>query len=1103
MTKSLEISNYDDILGELDMAVNRTSVFYKKQILMASGTRLSMSDIKSAPPYEIKQILEQLQTLNVVLTCQEDIEFFNYIKDSTKLKHLLIGIESSSVITIPAGLIPISVDTLKLHVSFNPNYYFPPNPFQMTLEHGTIPSSVKKLTTDHLLFKHDITLIPSSVEDLQIYNWRFNFEDQLENILPLDIKTLNISLQEGQSFGVLPKELKNLIMVVPEGHHMAPGSLPSTLKSFDTHYYGLPFELGSLPSSLESLKIENYRDGLILEKGILHEGLKSLTLRPSRIEDGVWDTPVLVGNILPRSLETLQLSPYIPISFSFDSSFSALKCLEINFVEILKDKLPPNLERLTLIDEITTIESGALPQSIKYLKFSSVVSVPINSEMMPQSIEHLIFFQGIKASPFPFPPIPPTCTRLEYYYLQGTSDPVPAGWIPSTCTDVVFSTHFYTQNLDLHFTDSILPEGIKKFDLSQWYNQSIEPYKIHIPSTVESLQLYGFGENPELFMKFPMALIKIFGESKSRMEIEVNKNDLYVTPSSEPKKTDKNENIADNPPSSSEKDVVNNYYPNPPSTPFTPEPTPSPTPSPTIPPTPSPTLPPPTPSPTLPPTQSPTQTPTQSYFNPYQTSPTPNVVLTQTPYNPYGQLSPPPTQPSYTQSPTQPPTSPPPTPRPTTEIEKLRVNASLGIPNPYFSSYQVKPLPTFINFKSTDQSKEKQLYFVYNYNIDSNDIYSNNSQQQMYKIKYQPLVFQNSNISSTIYPPRYENYTNPSELEELILYNELYSYPNGSSMDYYFSELEDYQFPMSKIPCEKIPSMTAVLKSWGFGSAMHFIVYELHLTLYHKRMLTLQMGSYKYGVFQKTFIGISRCDFYEYSKAGKYPVPMRGYGIFPDTNEMIWSFGDDDQDNYGLDVVKNKYNTMKASQFQLDILNSVSMYIDFAMRPTSTLRDYVSEARQYLYNSTKPFSKCVSMHVRHGDKFQESTMMPFSYYHDALSIMNLTDIHHVFLLTDDPLVAESAKINGKSANITYVYLPWERVENIGKAHDKFSAVDKEIYAYQIFAELDIASDCEYFIGSLSSNIDRLILELSQTKYRPDGTIFKYVNINSGTYTDLR
>eukprot|EP01132_Coremiostelium_polycephalum_P003226 gene3226-4038_t len=144
-------------------------------------------------------------------------------------------------------------------------------------------------------------------------------------------------------------------------------------------------------------------------------------------------------------------------------------------------------------------------------------------------------------------------------------------------------------------------------------------------------------------------------------------------------------------------------------------------------------------------------------------------------------------------------------------------------------------------------------------------------------------------------------------------------------------------------------------------------------------------------------------------------------------------------------------------------------------------------------------TKCVSIHVRHGDKIIESKIYPFSDYLDALYSLNLTGRYTVFVMSDDPGVINTAK-KISTPELEFRFLEVERLDKDTDAFKYFTDSPSK-YGYELYSEIDIASDCEYFIGSLSSNIDRYIIELGNIKNRKDGSNFKYINIDGFEYVD--
>eukprot|EP01132_Coremiostelium_polycephalum_P003966 gene3966-4960_t len=336
---------------------------------------------------------------------------------------------------------------------------------------------------------------------------------------------------------------------------------------------------------------------------------------------------------------------------------------------------------------------------------------------------------------------------------------------------------------------------------------------------------------------------------------------------------------------------------------------------------------------------------------------------------------------------------------------------------------------------------------------------------------------------------------------DYVVYDHLVGISKDSLVAKIFNHIEYYQFPSLEspdTPCHEIPTMICDLKYWGMISSLHFFPYQLQLTTSKSLMYTILQADFSYGKITNLFLPVSKCDNYDYKSQGVKIAEMKGKNRFPSSSNKLLYYPADVNKSY--DKTVEGIMAKKIKQFKVDsMLDLISMFVDWSIRPSAPLRQYMAQTRKSFFNATYPDTqRCVSMHVRHGDKFVEDTIYPFSFYHDALMMLDLTGIHKVFLMTDDPLVVETAKTNASTPELQYIYIEQERTEYFSYAHEIFND-NRDLYGFQLFTEIDLASDCEYFIGSLSSNIDRMVIELARMKKRNDNKIFKYINIDNYEY----
>jgi hypothetical protein len=113
----------------------------------------------------------------------------------------------------------------------------------------------------------------------------------------------------------------------------------------------------------------------------------------------------------------------------------------------------------------------------------------------------------------------------------------------------------------------------------------------------------------------------------------------------------------------------------------------------------------------------------------------------------------------------------------------------------------------------------------------------------------------------------------------------------------------------------------------------------------------------------------------------------------------------------------------------------------------------------------------VGMHIRHGDKFLETFPHPFSQYMELLKA-KWPHVKRVFLASDDKFVFFESFLSDKYKKDGYEFL-YVMDETFYKSDwENFRSLLCDIY---------ILSECDYFVGTMSSNLGRLVWELMYSK----------------------
>ncbi|CAI7819296.1 unnamed protein product, partial [Closterium sp. NIES-53] len=138
----------------------------------------------------------------------------------------------------------------------------------------------------------------------------------------------------------------------------------------------------------------------------------------------------------------------------------------------------------------------------------------------------------------------------------------------------------------------------------------------------------------------------------------------------------------------------------------------------------------------------------------------------------------------------------------------------------------------------------------------------------------------------------------------------------------------------------------------------------------------------------------------------------------------------------------------------------------------------------------------VSVHVRQGDKAGEMRLLPLRAFVASAQHMrrNAPNLNHVWLSTEMQSVIEEAKEQHR--DWTFLFTQNPRQEGAMTMHEYEAAVGADVLVGLSFVNLIIASQCDYFVGTLGSNWNRLIDELRCT----NGRLFSgYLALNHGQW----
>eukprot|EP01132_Coremiostelium_polycephalum_P005497 gene5497-6849_t len=316
----------------------------------------------------------------------ENSECLSIFRNSTSLEvlTLIIRPKDNAPIRIPPGAIPNSVKTLELHYQADfrdeevkdVGYLY-----ESVLVNGSIPSSVVYLSISHMLFKHDLSLIPESVTVLNVLNWSYTPGCRI----PSSVRYLRFSGRDHENMTQLePGVIPESIITLELGRFktcvgLARNVVPKSCRLLNLGNYRL-LDIDSIPEGVEELIFAKDYSHPLLPNGHIPNGVKTIInfnnrfsnspcVIPSTVKNlrmSLGANPVLEVNesIIPSTLENLITSEVISNCKNtiIPPSIETLQC---GFQEIKIGLLPPKLKIIVISSKVQSIEVGSLPTFVR------------------------------------------------------------------------------------------------------------------------------------------------------------------------------------------------------------------------------------------------------------------------------------------------------------------------------------------------------------------------------------------------------------------------------------------------------------------------------------------------------------------------------------------------------------------------------------------------------------------------------------------------------------------------------------------------------------------------------------------------------------------
>ena len=151
---------------------------------------------------------------------------------------------------------------------------------------------------------------------------------------------------------------------------------------------------------------------------------------------------------------------------------------------------------------------------------------------------------------------------------------------------------------------------------------------------------------------------------------------------------------------------------------------------------------------------------------------------------------------------------------------------------------------------------------------------------------------------------------------------------------------------------------------------------------------------------------------------------------------------------------------------ELDITGDLQEACSVLIKLTWNYNLHTQNTIDTLISSVRLPEDYIGLHIRGGDKSMEVDLLDAQKYVDKAK--SLSDLHSLFVLTDDYQIIEDMRINFKEFIIYTLCGENER----GYFHEKFQKQEKAIIKQsheKLFASVDLLNKAQLFVGTFSSN----------------------------------
>ncbi|KAF9353895.1 hypothetical protein BGX26_008344 [Mortierella sp. AD094] len=243
---------------------------------------------------------------------------------------------------------------------------------------------------------------------------------------------------------------------------------------------------------------------------------------------------------------------------------------------------------------------------------------------------------------------------------------------------------------------------------------------------------------------------------------------------------------------------------------------------------------------------------------------------------------------------------------------------------------------------------------------------------------------------------------------------------------------------------------------FGFGSSYH----NLGLALAHSMFYNMTLYT---PVEHKNFIRTTTCTEAHLDRSFSAHPPVTEY--------TKWDKSTINYKSLDVDVVQlMRTRTIITKEFgRKGHFWWRSMLTYYGIRPNFKLRELIRQTPSSTFQTP-----CISIHVRHSDKINETPLIDLSEYMKyAYRYRAKTGVSTIYLMTDDDEVIKSTK---DFKEFQFYYMDMAR-SNKGWQADTSAGIPRDEQEKDFLVDVFSAARCEHVIATYSSNVGRLLGEV--------------------------